>query len=75
LDFLPTLSTFGTGYYSAPKRIEVSPLSQWLFFEPRLDNLVDNVVVVENNKRAMVGTIQKLWKTEGADGVLKWFKS
>jgi hypothetical protein len=71
----PTLSTFGTGYYIAPKRIEVSPLSQWLFFEPRLDNLVDNVVVVENNERAMVGTIQELWKTEGADGVLKWFKS
>jgi hypothetical protein len=67
---LPTLATFGTGYYSAPKRNEVSPLSQWLLFE-----LVDNVVVVENNKRAMVGAIQKLWETEGAKGVLKWFNS
>jgi hypothetical protein len=71
----PTLATFGFGDYIAPKRIEGSPLSQWLFFEPRLDNLVDNVMVVENNERAMVGTIQNLWETEGADRVLKWFKS
>jgi hypothetical protein len=66
----PAVTTFGTGYIRRPD-YPYAP-NKWLL-DPPIDQIVDNIVLFDEPKRIMVYDIRKLWQTEGARGVLKWF--
>ena len=68
----PAIGTFGTGYIRRPDFREAP--NQFLV-KPRLDQMADNVVLIEEPNRIMCTQINKLWQTAGASGVLNWFRN
>ena len=66
----PAIGTFGTGYIRRPDFPEAP--NQFLV-QPRLDQMADNVVLIEEPKIIMCAQIYSLWETGKADGVLNWF--
>lgn len=64
------VGTFGTGYIRKP---DFPKAPNKFLIQPRLDEIADNVVLIDEPNRIMCGTIAKLWQTGGAEGVLKWF--
>jgi hypothetical protein len=67
----PAVSTFGTGYLSRP---EGNFPNYWMF-NPRVDELVDNVRIFTDGDVMMVAEMKALWETKGEAAVLEWFRS
>ena len=64
------IGTFGTGYIRRP---DFRKAPNMFLVQPRLDQMADNVVLIDEPKRIMCQQINKLWVSEGAEGVLNWF--
>jgi hypothetical protein len=67
---IASVVTFGTGFIRYPEYSK-GP-NQWLI-RPRIDKIVDNVVLFDEPDKIMVSTIKQLWETQGKRGVLEWF--
>jgi hypothetical protein len=68
----PAVSTFGTGYLSRPKG---GNFPNYWMFNPRIDELVDNVRISTDGDSLMVADMKTLWETKGEAAVLEWFRS
>jgi hypothetical protein len=68
---MPAVATFGTGYIRVPDRPE--EVNQWVL-NPRIDTIVDNVVLTEDPKMPVRG-VKILWRQKGEPGVLNWFRN
>jgi hypothetical protein len=67
----PAISTFGTGYLSRPN----GNFPNYWMFNPRVDELVDNVHMYTDSDFLMVADMKTLWETKGEAAVLEWFRS
>jgi hypothetical protein len=66
----PVLATFGTGYLRSPR----NRVNNWVL-NPRIDELTDNVVLVEESEVIKVAALRELWNTNGEEAVLAWFRN
>lgn len=67
----PVIASFGTGYIVKPD-FDRGP-NRWLLRNPRIDQLTDSVVLIEEPERIVAREMNKMWKTYGEEGVLAWF--
>jgi hypothetical protein len=61
---MPTLSTFGLGYFRP-----WGGDNHWL----RIDEFTSNVILFQERRIIKVKDMKSLWETKGEEGVLKWF--
>jgi hypothetical protein len=66
----PAIGTFGTGYIRRP---DFRKAPNNFLVQPRLDEMAENIVLIEEPNRIMCAQIKALWETAGANGVLNWF--
>ena len=68
----PAIGMFGTGYIRRP---DFPKAPNQFLVSPRVDQMADNVVLIEEPNLIMCAQINKLWQTAGASGVLNWFRN
>jgi len=69
----PAIASFGTGYIRLPDAR--SETNKWLL-NPRLDSLVDDLVLMEEPNILMVRQVRDLWeRPDGESLILEWFRN
>jgi len=68
----PAIASFGTGYIRLPD--DKSATNQWLT-HPRLDTLVDDLVLMDEPNILMVRKVRSMWEEpDGEAKILEWFR-